>query len=280
MKGLSDKTTLHNGVQMPWFGLGVWQAADGEEVVQAVRSALETGYRSIDTAAVYRNEEGVGQAIKDSGIARAELFVTTKVWNKDQGYESTLAAFETSRKKLGLDYVDLYLIHWAVPGRYLETWRALEKLYRDGVVKAIGVSNFQPAHLKDVMQHYEIKPMVNQVEFHPLLTQRELLSFCETEGIQLEAWSPLSRGGDLLTHPLLQEIGNRHGKTTAQVILRWDLEQRVVTIPKSVHAARIKENAEIFDFALTPDEVARISALNQNRRSFEYNPDNVTWGLE
>ncbi|MCY0875747.1 MAG: aldo/keto reductase [Firmicutes bacterium] len=265
---------------MPWFGLGVWQAADGEEVQQAVRAAITFGYRSIDTAAAYRNEEGVGQAIRDSGIKREELFVTTKVWNKDQGYESTLAAFETSRKRLGLEYLDLYLIHWAVAGRYLDTWRALEKLYRDGLVKAIGVSNFQPTHLADVMKNYEIKPMVNQVEFHPLLTQRELLQFCQTNSIQLEAWSPLSRGGDLLEHPVLREIGEKYGKTAAQVILRWDLEQGVVTIPKSVHAARIKENADIFDFTLTAQDVTRITDLNQNRRSFEYNPDNVTWGLE
>ncbi len=278
--GLDDVTTLHNGVQMPRLGLGVWMAADGKEVQQAVRTAIETGYRSIDTAAIYGNEVGVGQGIRNSGVSRDHLFITTKVWNKDQGYESTLAAFEESRKKLQLDYLDLYLIHWAVPGRYLETWRALEKLYQDGRVRAIGVANFMPEHLQDVMDHSNMRPMVDQVEFHPLLTQRSLLGFCREQNIQLEAWSPLSRGGDLLQHPVLRDIADKHAKTPAQVILRWDLQQDVVTIPKSVHPERIRENADVFDFTLSQDEMARITALNADRRAIDYDPYHVDFGLE
>ncbi len=275
MTGLTDAATLHNGVKMPWLGLGVWMAADGEEVQRAVRWAIEIGYRHIDTAAVYRNEVGVGQAIKDSGIARDELFVTTKVWNANQGYETTLAAFDESMKKLQLDYLDLYLIHWAVPGKYLETWRALEKLYRDGRVRAIGVANFMPEHLQDVMDHSEVKPMVDQVEFHPLLTQRPLLEFCRANQIQLEAWSPLFRGGEVLSDPAIVEIAKTHGKTPAQVILRWDLQQGVITIPKSVHKERIQENSEVFDFTLSAEEMDRIAALDANRRAIDYDPYNV-----
>ncbi len=275
MTGLTDAATLHNGVKMPWLGLGVWMAADGEEVQRAVRWAIEIGYRHIDTAAVYRNEVGVGQAIKDSGIARDELFVTTKVWNANQGYETTLAAFDESMKKLQLDYLDLYLIHWAVPGKYLETWRALEKLYRDGRVRAIGVANFMPEHLKDVMDHSEVKPMVDQVEFHPLLTQRALVEFCRANQIQLEAWSPLFRGGEVLSDSAIVEIARTHGKTPAQVILRWDLQQEVITIPKSVHKERIQENSEVFDFTLSAEEMDRIAALDANRRAIDYDPYNV-----
>ncbi len=275
MTGLTDAATLHNGVKMPWLGLGVWMAADGEEVQRAVRWAIEIGYRHIDTAAVYRNEVGVGQAIKDSGIARDELFVTTKVWNANQGYETTLAAFDESMKKLQLDYLDLYLIHWAVPGKYLETWRALEKLYRDGRVRAIGVANFMPEHLQDVMDHSEVKPMVDQVEFHPLLTQRALVEFCRANQIQLEAWSPLFRGGEVLSDSAIVEIARTHGKTPAQVILRWDLQQEVITIPKSVHKERIQENSEVFDFTLSAEEMDRIAALDANRRAIDYDPYNV-----
>ncbi len=264
---------------MPWLGLGVWESKEGGEVEDAVRSAIEHGYRHIDTAAIYGNEAGVGQAIGDSGVAREELFITTKLWNARQGYESTLQAFEESRKKLGVDYVDLYLIHWAIAGKYLETWRAFEKLYKDGYVRAIGVSNFQPHHLQDVMNHFEVKPVVNQVEFHPFLTQRELYTFCREQGIQLEAWSPLMRGGEMLGHPLLQQLATKYNKSVAQIVLRWDLDQEVVTIPKSVHANRIRENAQVFDFHLTTDEIAQITALNQNHRSFDYDPDQVTFGL-
>ncbi|MGZ4163792.1 MAG: aldo/keto reductase, partial [Tumebacillaceae bacterium] len=199
----------------------------------------------------------------------------TKVWNSDQGYESTLNAFETSRKKLGLDYVDLYLVHWAVQDHYLDTWRALEKLYRDGYVRAIGVCNFEPHHLQDVMNRFEIKPMVNQVEFHPFLTQQHIYDFCQANGIQMEAWSPLMRGGEVLNHPLLQELSHKYGKTPAQVILRWDLDKGLVTIPKSVNENRIRENADLFDFKLDAEDIAKLNGLNQNKRSLDYDPNNI-----
>lgn len=266
MKHVQDGATLHNGVRMPWLGLGVYKVEEGDEVRRAVRTALEVGYRHVDTAAFYQNEEGVGQAIRESGIPRDQIFVTTKVWNSDQGYESTLKAFDTSLKKLGLDYIDLYLVHWPVKGKYKETYKALEKLYKDGFVRAIGVSNFQIHHLEDVLADCEIKPMVNQVEFHPRLTQKPLLAFCKQHHIQLEAWSPLMRGGELLNEPTLVNIAKKYDKTPAQVILRWDLQHEVVTIPKSVTPERIAQNANIFDFTLTKEEMDAIDALNENRR--------------
>ncbi|EPR28093.1 Aldo/keto reductase family protein [Geobacillus sp. WSUCF1] len=267
--------TLHNGVKMPWVGLGVYKVKEGKEVRSAVRTALEIGYRHVDTAAFYENEEGVGQAIRESGIPREQVFVTTKVWNTDQGYETTLKAFDKSLKKLGFDYVDLYLVHWPVKGKYKETYKALEKLYKDGYVRAIGVSNFQIHHLQDVMADCEIKPMVNQVEYHPRLTQKELLTFCRENGIQLEAWSPLMRG-EILSEPTIVDIGRKYGKTPAQVVLRWDLQHGVVTIPKSVTPARIKENADIFDFSLTDEEMKQIDALNLNKRVGP-DPDNFNF---
>ncbi|MBA2879265.1 diketogulonate reductase-like aldo/keto reductase [Anoxybacillus kamchatkensis] len=273
MKSLQDAATLHNGVRMPWLGLGVYKVQEGDEVIRSVRTALEVGYRHIDTAAFYENEEGVGQAIRESGIRREEVFVTTKVWNSDQGYESTLKAFHTSLKKLGFDYIDLYLVHWPVKEKYKETYKALEKLYKDGFVRAIGVSNFQIHHLEHILADCEIKPMVNQVEFHPRLTQKELLAFCKQHQIQLEAWSPLMRGGELLNEPTLVDIAQKYEKTPAQVILRWDLQHEVVTIPKSVTPQRIAQNANIFDFTLTKEEMDAIDALNENRR-IGPDPDN------
>ncbi|MFT9846516.1 aldo/keto reductase [Aneurinibacillus sp. REN35] len=261
-----DCTTLHNGVRMPWFGLGVYKSQDGEEVERAVQAAVKVGYRSIDTAALYYNEAGVGRAVQACGVSREELFITTKVWNTDQGYDSTLRAFEESRQKLGLDYLDLYLIHWPVKEKYKDTWRALETLYENGAIRAIGVCNFHVHHLEDLLSDARIVPMVNQVEFHPRLTQKDLLHFCKDKGIQLEAWSPLMRGR-LLDDPVLTEIGRNYNKTAAQVILRWDLQHGVVTIPKSVHEERIAANADIFDFVLTSEEMERIDALNRNERS-------------
>lgn len=272
VNSLQDKATLHNGVEMPWFGLGVWKAENGEEVTNAVKSAIKNGYLSIDTAAAYKNEDGVGRGIKESGAKREDLFITTKVWNADQGYESTLAAFEESMKKLDLEYLDLYLIHWPVEGKYKDTWRALEKLYKDGKVKAIGVCNFQVHHLKDLMEDAEVAPMVNQVEYHPQLAQKELLQFCKDNQIQLEAWSPLMQG-KLLDNPVLQEIADKYGKSTAHVILRWDLQNGVVTIPKSVKEHRIIGNAEVFDFELTAEDMEKIDSLNKEER-IGPDPDN------
>lgn len=265
MNNLQSTTKLANGVEMPWFGLGVFKVEDGQQVIDSVKWAINAGYKSIDTAKIYENEEGVGQAIKEAGVPREDLFITTKVWNADQGYESTLEAFETSLNKLGLDYLDLYLIHWPVEGKYKDTWRALEKLYKDGKVKAIGVSNFQIHHLEDLMKDAEIKPMVNQVELHPLLTQVELRDFCKKNDIQIEAWSPLAQG-ELLDNAVLKEIADKHGKSTAQVILRWDLQSEVVTIPKSIKEHRIVENASIFDFELSQEDMAKINELNKNHR--------------
>lgn len=267
LKNLQSTTTLHNGVQMPWLGLGVFKVKEGEEAVSSVKSAIEQGYRSIDTAAIYGNEEGVGQAIKESGVPREKLFITTKVWNANQGYETTVAAFEESMRKLGLHYLDLYLIHWPVPAKakYKETWKALEYLYKAGKIRAIGVSNFQVSHLEDLMADCEVVPMVNQVEYHPRLTQNELHEFCKNNKIQLEAWSPLMQG-ELLEEPTLAEIGKKYGKSVAQVILRWDIQNEVVTIPKSVKPERMKENADIFDFELTTEEMALINGLNEDRR--------------
>jgi diketogulonate reductase-like aldo/keto reductase len=269
MNNLQSTTTLHNGVKMPWFGLGVFKVEEGPELVNAVKAAIKHGYRSIDTAAIYENEEGVGQGIREgiaeAGIRREDLFVTSKVWNADLGYDQTLAAYETSLTKLGLDYLDLYLIHWPVEGKYKEAWRALETLYKSGKIKAIGVSNFQTHHLESLMEDAEIKPMINQVEFHPRLTQKNLLSFCREHGIQLEAWSPLMQG-QLLNHPQLQEIANKYKKSIAQIILRWDLQNGVITIPKSTKEERIIQNAAIFDFELTEGDMALIDGLNKNER--------------
>ncbi|BCA34105.1 aldo/keto reductase [Bacillus cereus] len=269
MKNLQSKTVLNNGVEMPWFGLGVFKVEDGPELVEAVKSAIKAGYRSIDTAAIYGNEKAVGEGIragiKEAGISREDLFITSKVWNSDQGYETTLAAYEESLKKLELDYLDLYLVHWPVEGKYKDTWRALETLYKEKRVRAIGVSNFQIHHLQDVMKDAEIKPMINQVEYHPRLTQKELQAFCKEQGIQMEAWSPLMQG-QLLDNEKLQEIAEKHGKTTAQVILRWDLQNGVITIPKSTKEHRIIANADIFNFELTKEDMEKMDALNQNHR--------------
>ncbi|WP_242264010.1 aldo/keto reductase [Bacillus cereus group sp. BfR-BA-01400] len=269
MKNLQSKAVLNNGVEMPWFGLGVFKVEEGPELVEAVKSAIKAGYRSIDTAAIYGNEKAVGEGIRAgieaTGIAREELFITSKVWNADQGYETTIAAYEESLKKLGLDYLDLYLVHWPSEGKYKDTWRALETLYKEKRVRAIGVSNFQIHHLQDVMKDAEIKPMINQVEYHPRLTQKELQAFCKEQGIQMEAWSPLMQG-QLLDNETLQEIAEKHGKTTAQVILRWDLQNGVITIPKSTKEHRIIENADVFNFELTKEDMEKIDALNQNHR--------------
>lgn len=273
---LQDRTILQGGVSMPWVGLGVFQVEDGEGLVQAVKSAIAHGYRSIDTAAVYANERGVGQAVTEAmaenKLAREELFITSKVWNADLGYEETLAAYDASLEKLGLEYLDLYLIHWPVKGKYKESWRALETLYRAGRVKAIGVSNFQIHHLEDILQDAEVQPMVNQVELHPYLSQQALRSFAQAHGIQIEAWAPLMQG-QLLNQPVLAEIAASHGKSVAQIILRWDLQHGIVTIPKSTREQRIIENASLFDFELSQGDMDRIDGLNRDQRTGP-DPDN------
>lgn len=271
MKDLKDTTTLHNGVHMPKLGLGVYLANEGGEVERAVLSALDIGYRSIDTASYYFNEVGVGKGIKEWGGDREELFIATKVWNTDQGYDSTLQAFNLSCEKLGLDYIDLYLIHWPVQGKFKETWKALEKIYQEGRARAIGVCNFQIYHLQELMAECKIVPMVNQVESHPLLIQKELLQFCQANRIQMEAWSPLMQGR--LDHPTLKALAEKYDKSPAQIVLRWDLQREVVAIPKSVNPQRIKENANIFDFVLSLEDMEQINQLNENKR-FGPDPDN------
>lgn len=258
---------LNNGVEMPQLGFGVWQVPDAE-AEEAVATALEAGYRSIDTAAIYGNEEGTGKAIAASGIARDELFVTTKLWNGEQGYDSTLRAFDTSLAKLGLDHVDLYLIHWPLPSKdlYVDTYKALEKIHADGRAKAIGVSNFLPEHLERLLGETSIVPAVNQIELHPHLQQRVSREYHAEQGIATEAWSPLGQGKGLLEVPAIVAIAQKHGRTPAQVVLRWHVQLGNVVIPKSVTPSRIKENIDVFGFELDPEDMAAISALNEDRR--------------
>ena len=262
---LETTVKLNNGVEIPAVGLGVFKSEPGEETEQAVRWALETGYRHIDTAALYANEQDVGKGIKASGIDRDQIFITTKIWNTDQGYENTLRAFDDSRKKLQIDIVDLYLIHWPVTGKYKETWTALEKLYVEGKVRAIGVSNFLVHHLEDLLAESDIVPAVNQVEFHPFLVQRDLLEFGREKNIRHEAWSPLTRGRRL-DHPLIQELSAKYEKSPAQILIRWDIDLGVITIPKSVHRARIDENSQVFDFEIEDQDVERLLALDAGER--------------
>jgi len=266
--GDMQTVTLNNGVVMPQLGFGVWQVPD-DEATPAVATALATGYRSIDTAAMYRNESGVGKAIAASGIARDELFVTTKLNNDGHGREATLRAFEQSRKNLGLDYVDLYLIHWPLPAqeRYVETWQAFETLLADGVVRAIGVSNFHAPHLQRVIDESGTVPAVNQIELHPYLTQQPLREFDTRHRIATEAWSPLASGGNVLADPVITSLAEKYGKTPAQVILAWHLQLGNVVIPKSVTPARIRENFAVFDVELDPDDVVAISGLDRDGRT-------------
>jgi 2,5-diketo-D-gluconate reductase A len=258
---------LNNGVAIPQLGFGVFLVPPGETEV-AVATALRTGYRHIDTARLYDNEGEVGAAIAKSGVPREELFVTTKVWNSDQGFDATLAAFDKSLERLGFDYVDLYLIHWPLPkvDRYVDTWRALERIAAEGRARAIGVSNFQIAHLQRLIDETGTVPAVNQVELHPDLTQAPLRAFHAEHGIATEAWSPLARGGAVLSDARIAAIADRHGKTPAQAILRWHLQVGNVVIPKSVTPSRIAENLDVFDFALSDDELATIESLNTDSR--------------
>ncbi len=255
--------TLNNGIAIPQVGLGVFQTKEGAEVERAVQAALEAGYRLIDTAAAYGNEVGVGKAIKDSGLPREEIFITTKLWNADHAYEDALRAFDKSLGRLDCGYIDLYLIHWPLPmeGKFTEAWKALERLYADKRVRAIGVSNFKPHHLEELLRGAETVPAVNQIELRPGFQQPELRAFHREHGIVTEAWSPLGQG-QALRHPVVMELTGRHGRTPAQIVLRWHIELGVVAIPRSGNPARVAQNIDIFDFTLTADEVAVISALD------------------
>jgi diketogulonate reductase-like aldo/keto reductase len=258
---------------MPWFGLGTFRAEEGDEVERAVNVALENGYRSIDTAAVYQNEQGVGNAVKASNVAREDIFITSKVWNSEQGYTTTHKAFEETMEKLQLDYLDLYLIHWPKGKKSVETWKAMEELYNSGKIKAIGVSNFLVHHLDEFLPECKVVPTVNQVEFHPELIQPDLLNYCQEKDIQLEAWSPIMKG-KIMEIPLFKELAGKYGKNPAQIVLRWDIQKSVVTIPKSVNPERIVANADIFDFELSEEDVLKIDNLDKNAR-IGFHPDNI-----
>ncbi len=266
-EGLKATVLLNNGVHMPWLGFGVFQIPQDAEAAAAVRAAIALGYRSIDTAALYHNERGVGLAIRECGVPRGEIFVTTKVWNDDMRADRVEAAFEESMRKLGLDYLDLYLLHWPVKGKLVPSWRVLEKLHRAGRIRAIGVSNYMIPHLDELLAAAEIVPAVNQIELHPYLQSKPLVAHCRKNGIVLEAWSPLMQAGEILRDRTLAGIAKKHGKTVAQVILRWDVQSGVVAIPKSIQPQRIAENSGIFDFALTETEMTAIAALDRNERN-------------
>jgi methylglyoxal/glyoxal reductase len=266
MNDLQDRAALNNGVAMPWLGLGVFMINDARQLATAVHSALQSGYRSIDTADIYGNESGVGEAIKASGLARDELFITTKLWNERQaeGYEASIKAFANSLKRLGLDRLDLYLIHWPIEGKSVAAWRAMIKLYQEGLVRAIGVSNFSAAQIEELVAATGVVPAVNQIELHPLRSQKPLLGYCRSQGIQVEAYCPLMRGQLFSLQPIL-DVAARTGKTPAQVVLRWELQNGVVVIPKSVHPDRICENPGIFDFSLSAPEMALLDTLKRDQ---------------
>ena len=274
-----EHVTLNNGVKMPMIGFGVFQMNDQKVCQQAVETAIEVGYRSIDTAASYMNEEAVGAAVRASGVKREEMFVTTKLWVQDHEYDDTLRAFDTSMAKLGLDYLDLWLIHKPY-GNYYAAWRAMERLHKEGRIRAIGVTSFSNDRLLDLVLHNEIRPAVNQIETHPFFVQEAANQFMKKEIIQHEAWAPFAEGhNDIFHNPVLTEIAQAHGKTVGQVILRWHVQRGVVVIPKTVHRERMVENISVFDFALTADEMARISALDMGHSAAydDQDPENTRW---
>ena len=271
---IAKTITLANGVEMPRIGYGVFRMKEHDVAYNGVTEALKAGYRAIDTAAIYQNEEAVGLAIKDSGIPREEIFVTTKVWNSDQGFDNTLRAFETSLGKLGLEYVDLYLTHWPKP-TLAETYKAIERLYEEKLIRVPGVSNHHQHHLEEVFAVANVKPMVNQFECHPSLSQDSLRAFCAQHNIAVTAWAPLGTG-IVFTHPVVKKKTEKYGKTVAQIVLRWHLEIGNIAIPKSVTPERIKENLDVFNFSLQTDEVAAITALNTFHRTAS-DPDNFNF---
>jgi diketogulonate reductase-like aldo/keto reductase len=261
---INSFTVLNNGVKMPWVGFGTFKIKDKNTAVSSVKEALRLGYRHIDTAAIYGNEEAVGEAIKDSKVKREDIFLTSKLWNSEHDYDRALKAFDESIKKLGTDYLDLYLIHW--PGKSnKDAWRALEKLYKDGRIKAIGVSNFKVHHLEELINECDIVPTVNQVEYHPEYPQTELHEFCKKHKIQLEAWGPLMQG-KIFEISLMKELSDKYGKTISQIALKWDLQMGVVTIPKSSTKARIKENMSLYDFEISEEDMKKIAELNIGER--------------
>lgn len=264
INSLQDCTTLNNGVKMPWIGLGLNLVHPGIPMKRAIKSALDAGIRSFDSSRQYMNEKSLGETLKDIGIPREEVFITAKLTNSNQTASATFKAVEKSKKNLRVDYIDLFLVNNSST-RYDETWRTLETLYKEGQIKAIGVSNFNITHLKYLQSICEIVPAVNQVEFHPWFTQEKLLAYCQENGIQMEAWGPLARG-EILDNKIIKGLAKKYGKTPAQIILRWDLQKKVVTIPKSTHSSRILENTNIFDFNLADEDILEISKLNRNKR--------------
>lgn len=271
MSYFAGNIVLNNGIAMPQLGLGVYKMTNAEETVKAIQTALQYGYRAIDTASIYENEVETGEAVRLSGIPREELFITSKVWNAEQGYDETLRAFEQSLKRIGVDYLDLYLTHWPVADKYVDTYRAIERLYEEKLIRATGVSNHHIHHLERVFEVANVKPMINQIELHPKLTQEPLRRFCKDHDITVTSWSPLARG-QLLDDPVLTQIGLSYGKTPAQVIIRWHLQHGLVVIPKSVTPERIRLNIDVGDFQLTTADMMKIDALNRDERTGT-NPD-------
>jgi len=269
-----EKAKLNNGILMPYIGMGVFRMEDNNDSQKAIEYALKAGYRHIDTAAIYKNEDAVGKAIKESGVLRQDIFVTTKLWNDDMRSGKVEEAFEESLKKLGLDYIDLYLIHWPVKEKYVEAWKKLEGIYKSGRVRAIGVSNFKEHHLEELKKVSTVVPAVNQIELHPYLIQQSVLDYCNKSGILVEAWSPFAANKtNLLKENILVDLAKKYNKTPAQIILRWDYQRNVIVIPKSSNEGRLKENLNIFDFKLTDSEIIQINSLNKNMRVGS-DPDN------
>ena len=275
MANLNIQSTvkLNNDVRMPILGLGVYQSPPGRVTRNAVNFALRVGYRHVDTARIYGNEADVGEAVREGGVPRGDLFVTTKLWNSDQGYDSTLRACEASLKRLGLDYLDLYLVHFPVPDLRKETWSAMETLLKKGRCRAIGVSNFTIRHLEELIEESHVIPSVNQVEFHPFLYQKELLKYCQKRGIQVEAYSPLARG-ERLKHPRIISLATKYSKTPAQLMIRWGIQHGLVVIPKSTREERIRENSQVFDFDISDDDMRSLDSLNEDLR-LNWDPTNV-----